>query len=127
MACVARVARVVMAPVARVAMASMFSVARVLCVVVAGMAFVVAVFVMAGVPTGSGSGVGVPVVHGSVLSQQFMVVISSCMPGRSATAVFHLNTPRGYMSRGCFHATSRTFHLSPSRDYTPATCEYWQP
>jgi len=49
-------------------MASMFSVARVRCVVVAGMAFVVAVFVIAGVPTGFGAGVGVPVVHGSVLS-----------------------------------------------------------
>ena len=75
-ACVARVASV-----ARVAMASMFSMARVLCVVVAGMAFVVAVFVMAGVPTGSGAGVGVSVVHGSVLSLQFIVVVGSAVPG----------------------------------------------
>ena len=67
--------------VARVAMASMFSVPRVLCVVVAGMAFVVAVFVMAGVPTGSGVRVGVSVVHGSVLSLQFIVVVGSAVPG----------------------------------------------
>ncbi|WP_436407121.1 hypothetical protein [Corynebacterium ureicelerivorans] len=70
-----------MARVARVAMASMFSVARVLCVVAGGMAFEVAVFVMAGVPTGSGAGVGVSVVHGSVLSLQFIVVVGSAVPG----------------------------------------------
>ena len=70
-----------MARVVRVAMASMFSVVRVVCVVVAGMAFVVAVFVMAGVPTGSGAGVGVSVVHGSVLSLQFIVEVGSAVPG----------------------------------------------
>lgn len=73
------VARV--ACVARVVMASMFPVARVLCVVAVGMAFVVAVFVVAGVPTGSGAGVGVSVVHGSVLSLQFIVVVGSAVPG----------------------------------------------
>jgi len=72
---------IAMACVARVAMASMFSVARVLCVVVAGMASVVAVFVMAGVPTGFGAGVGVSVVHGSVLSLQFIIVVGSVVPG----------------------------------------------
>ncbi|WP_245167980.1 hypothetical protein [Corynebacterium coyleae] len=70
-----------MITVSCVVMASMFSVARVLCVVAAGMAFVVAVFVIAGVPTGSGAGVGVHVVHGSVLSLQFKVVIGSVVPG----------------------------------------------
>ena len=78
-ACVARV--VTVACVARVVMASMFSVTRVLCVVVTGMAFVVAVFVMTGVPTGSGVGVGVSVVHGSVLLLQFIVVVGSAVPG----------------------------------------------
>ncbi|WJY97391.1 hypothetical protein CFOUR_04825 [Corynebacterium fournieri] len=70
-----------MVSVACVAMASVASVARVLCVVAAGMAFVVAVFVMAGVPTGSGAGMGVSVVHGSVLSLQFIVVVGSAVPG----------------------------------------------
>ncbi|GAA3513414.1 hypothetical protein GCM10022417_03880 [Corynebacterium pilbarense] len=115
------------ARVARVAMASMFSVARVVCVVVAGMASVVAVLVMAGVPTGSGAGVGVSVVHGSVLSLQFIVVVGSAVPGPGTTAVPHVNTLWGYMSRGCFHAFSRTFHLSHPRDYTAPTCEYWRP
>ncbi|MGX0630251.1 hypothetical protein ACUW8P_001360 [Corynebacterium afermentans] len=113
--------------VARVAMASMFSVARVLGTVVTGMGLVSAVLVMAGVPTGSGAGVGVSVVHGSVLSLQFIVVVGSAVPGLSTTAVSHVNTPWGYMSSGCFHAFSRTFHLSHSRDYTAPTCEYWRP
>lgn len=78
---VACMAVVSVSSVARVVMASMFSVARVLCVVAAGMAFVAAVFVMAGVPTGSGAGVGVSVVHSSVLSLQFIVVVGSAVPG----------------------------------------------
>ena len=81
MVSVARVAMATMFSVACVAMASMFSVALVVCVVAAGMAFEVAVFVMAGVPTGSGAGVGVSVVHGSVLSLQFFVVVGSAVPG----------------------------------------------
>ena len=115
---------ITVACVARVAMASMFSLARVLCVVVVGMAFVVAVFVVTGVPTGSGVGVGVPVVHGSVLSLQFIVVIGSAVPGPSTTAVIHINTPWGYMSRMRPHRYGPTFHLSWAWHYTALTCEY---
>ena len=81
MAAVSSVSCVVMA---RVAMASMFSVARVVRVLgtaVTGMGLVSAVLVMAGVPTGSGAGVGVSVVHGSVLSLQFIIVVGSVVPG----------------------------------------------
>ncbi|WJY58719.1 hypothetical protein CAFEL_04715 [Corynebacterium afermentans subsp. lipophilum] len=116
--------------VARVAMASMFSVARVLRVLgtaVTGMGLVSVVLVMAGVPTGSGAGVGVSVVHGSVLSLQFIVVVGSAVPGPSTTTVSHVNTPVGYMSRGCHSPNDLTFHLSHSRDYTAPTCEYWRP
>ena len=73
-----------MIAVACVVMASMFSVARVLRVlgtVVTGMGLVSVMLMMAGVPTGSGAGVGVHVVHGSVLSLQFKVVIGSVVPG----------------------------------------------
>lgn len=111
-ACVACVAMASMFSVACVSMASMFSLARVLCVLAAGMAFVVTVFVMAGVPTGSGAGVGVSVVHGSVLSLQFIVVVGSAVPGPSTTAVSHINTPGGYLSRVCPHPNDLTFHLS---------------
>ena len=79
MVSVARVARV-----ASVAMASIFSVARVarvLGTVVTGMGLVSAVLVMAGVPTGSGAGVGVSVVHGAVLSLQCIVGVGSAVPG----------------------------------------------
>lgn len=42
------------------------------------------------------------------------------------TAVSHVNTPGGYMSRVCPDPNDLTFHLSHSPDYTPATCEYWR-
>ena len=68
-------------------------VARVVVTTVSCMGLVSVMLMMAGVPTGSGAGVGVPVVHGSVLSLQFIVVIGSAAPGASAAAVSHTNTP----------------------------------
>ncbi|WP_317985790.1 hypothetical protein [Corynebacterium coyleae] len=68
-------------------------VARVVVITVSCMGLVSVMLMMAGVPTGSGVGVGVPVVHGFVLSLQFMVVIGSAAPGASAAAVSHTNTP----------------------------------
>jgi len=62
-------------------MARVVRVVRVLGTALAGMGLVSAVFVMAGVPTGSGAGVGVSVVHSSVLSLQFIVVVGSAVPG----------------------------------------------
>ena len=56
-------------------------VARVVVTTVSCMGLVSVMLMMAGVPTGSGAGVGVPVVHGSVLSLQFIVVIGSAAPG----------------------------------------------
>lgn len=51
------------------------------CVVMTAVGLVSIVFVMAGVPTGLGAGVGVSVVHGSVLSLQFIVVVGSAVLG----------------------------------------------
>ena len=57
------------------------TVITVTCVVMTGVGLVSIVFVVAGVPTGSGAGVGVSVVHGSVLSLQFIIVVGSVVPG----------------------------------------------
>lgn len=57
------------------------TVSCVLVTTVSCMGLVSVVLVMAGVSTGSGVGVGVPVVHGSVLSLQLIVVIRSAVPG----------------------------------------------
>ena len=75
-------------------------VSRVVVTTVSCMGLVSVMLMMAGVPTGSGAGVGVPVVHGSVLSLQFIVVIGSAAPGASVATVSHVITPWGYMSRG---------------------------
>ena len=137
--------------VAVVSVASVSSVAGVPAIAVTGMGLVgtalvtLCVGVVAGVLTGSGAGVGVLVAHSGFLSSGPVPV--SDRFGRGGVAAPKINTPHwsevasydntpgGYPSRGeslegqlirCGQQLrcSRTFHLSPSRDYTAATCEY---